>query len=102
MDELLPLVYDELRKVATHKLIGEVPGQSITTSDLVTRLTSNWWAVKICRGKVDDTSSGVAGGAAVNQYSVHSERVADHKIGLAVVDSNPLGRPDFCPCEASD
>ena len=27
-DELLPLVYEELRKLAAHKMAGEAPGQT--------------------------------------------------------------------------
>jgi RNA polymerase sigma factor (TIGR02999 family) len=34
-DELLPLVYDELRKLATHKMAGEAPGQTLQPTALV-------------------------------------------------------------------
>jgi RNA polymerase sigma factor (TIGR02999 family) len=34
-EKLLPLVYDELRKLATQRLAGEDPGQSLQSSDLV-------------------------------------------------------------------
>lgn len=34
-DQLLPLVYDELRKLATAKLAQEKPGQSLQATDLV-------------------------------------------------------------------
>jgi RNA polymerase sigma factor (TIGR02999 family) len=34
-DELLPLVYDELRRLAAHKLAGEAPGQSLQATALV-------------------------------------------------------------------
>src|SRR5262245_22291515 len=33
--ELLPLVYDELRKLAAQKLAQEAPGQTIQATDLV-------------------------------------------------------------------
>jgi RNA polymerase sigma factor (TIGR02999 family) len=33
--ELLPLVYDELRKLAAHKLAGEKPGQTLQATALV-------------------------------------------------------------------
>ena len=33
--KLLPLVYDELRSLASQRLAGEVPGQSLQSSDLV-------------------------------------------------------------------
>ena len=34
-DELLPLVYDELRKLAAHKLANEMPGQTLQPTALV-------------------------------------------------------------------
>jgi len=34
-DELLPLVYDELRKLAAHKMAGEAPGQTLQPTALV-------------------------------------------------------------------
>jgi RNA polymerase sigma factor (TIGR02999 family) len=34
-EELLPLVYEELRKLASHKLAREAPGHSLRSSDLV-------------------------------------------------------------------
>jgi hypothetical protein len=34
-EELLPLVYDELRKLAAHKLAGEPPGQTLQPTALV-------------------------------------------------------------------
>ena len=34
-DELLPLVYEELRKLAAHKMAGEVPGQTLQPTALV-------------------------------------------------------------------
>jgi RNA polymerase sigma factor (TIGR02999 family) len=34
-DELLPLVYDELRRLAAHKLIQEKPGQTLQATALV-------------------------------------------------------------------
>ena len=34
-EKLLPLVYDELRRLASQRLAGEVPGQSLQSSDLV-------------------------------------------------------------------
>jgi RNA polymerase sigma factor (TIGR02999 family) len=33
--ELLPLVYEELRKLATHKMAGEAPGQTLQPTALV-------------------------------------------------------------------
>src|ERR1043166_9710556 len=33
--ELLPLVYDELRRLAAHKLVREAPGQTIEATALV-------------------------------------------------------------------
>ena len=34
-EELLPLVYDELRKLAAHRLAGEAPGQTLQATALV-------------------------------------------------------------------
>src|SRR5439155_22584378 len=34
-DELLPLVYEELRKLAAHKMANEVPGQTLQPTALV-------------------------------------------------------------------
>jgi RNA polymerase sigma factor (TIGR02999 family) len=34
-EKLLPLVYDELRRLASQRLTGEAPGQSLLSSDLV-------------------------------------------------------------------
>ncbi len=34
-EELLPLVYDELRKLAAHKMAGEAPGQTLQPTALV-------------------------------------------------------------------
>ena len=34
-DELLPLVYDELRKLAAHKMANELPGQTLQPTALV-------------------------------------------------------------------
>ena len=34
-EELLPLVYNELRKLAAHKLAGEAPGQTLQPTALV-------------------------------------------------------------------
>jgi RNA polymerase sigma factor (TIGR02999 family) len=34
-DDLLPLVYDELRKLAAHKMAGETPGQTLQPTALV-------------------------------------------------------------------
>jgi hypothetical protein len=34
-DQLLPLVYDELRKLAAHKMASEKPGQTLQPTALV-------------------------------------------------------------------
>lgn len=34
-EELLPLVYDELRRIATHRMSGEAPGQTLQATALV-------------------------------------------------------------------
>ena len=34
-EELLPLVYDELRKLAAHKMANEMPGQTLQPTALV-------------------------------------------------------------------
>jgi len=34
-DELLPLVYEELRKLAAHKMVSEAPGQTLQPTALV-------------------------------------------------------------------
>src|SRR5262245_2163947 len=34
-EELLPLVYDELRKLAAHKMAGQAPGQTLPPTPLV-------------------------------------------------------------------
>ena len=33
-DQLLPLVYDELRKLAAHKMVNELPGQTLQPTAL--------------------------------------------------------------------
>ena len=35
VEELLPLVYDELRKLAAHKMAGEKPGHTLQPTALV-------------------------------------------------------------------
>ena len=37
-DKLLPLVYEELRKLAAHKMASEAPGQTLQPTALVPRL----------------------------------------------------------------
>ena len=44
-DELMPLVYEELRKLASAKLAQEKPGQSLQATALCTRLIYDWWAM---------------------------------------------------------
>jgi hypothetical protein len=34
-DQLLPLVYDELRKLAAHRMANELPGQTLQPTALV-------------------------------------------------------------------
>uniref|UniRef100_UPI001F0F6E9F ECF-type sigma factor n=1 Tax=Paludisphaera soli TaxID=2712865 RepID=UPI001F0F6E9F len=34
-EELLPLVYQELRRLASHRLVGEAPGQTLQATALV-------------------------------------------------------------------
>jgi hypothetical protein len=40
-EQLLPLVYDELRKLAAQKLAQEKPGQTIQATDLVHEAKKN-------------------------------------------------------------
>ena len=57
-EQLLPLVYDELRKIAAHKLAQEKPGQTLQATALVHEATSGSWAVnKIITGIAGDISS---------------------------------------------
>ncbi len=35
LDELMPLVYKQLRKMAHYRLLGERPGHTLNTTDLV-------------------------------------------------------------------
>jgi len=54
-DELLPLVYEELRRLAAHKMSNETPGQTLQPTALVheawLRLTGNenvkWMVARI-------------------------------------------------------
>jgi len=41
----LPLVYDELRKLAAQKLAQEKPGQTLEATALVHRRIYAWWAL---------------------------------------------------------
>ena len=42
-EKLLPLVYDELRKLAAAKMAQENPGQTLQATALVMRRTFGWW-----------------------------------------------------------
>src|SRR5262249_2044309 len=42
-EQLLPLVYDELRKLAAQKLAHEQPGQTLQATPLVHERSPRWW-----------------------------------------------------------
>ena len=42
-EKLLPLVYDELRKLAAAKMAQEKPGQTLQATAWCTRRISGWW-----------------------------------------------------------
>ena len=42
-EQLLPLVYDELRKLAAQKLAQEKPGQTLEATAWSTKPTFGWW-----------------------------------------------------------
>ena len=48
-DELLPLVYEELRSLAAQKLSHEPPGQTLQATALCMRRTSGWsdWRTRL-------------------------------------------------------
>ena len=41
-EQLLPLVYDELRRLAAQKMAQEKPGQTLQATALCMRRTSDW------------------------------------------------------------
>jgi hypothetical protein len=45
-EALLPLVYDELRRLARAKFVQEKPGQTLQATALVMRRICGWWAGK--------------------------------------------------------
>jgi hypothetical protein len=57
---LLPLVYDELRKLAAQRMAQEQPGQTLQPTTLVHELTSGWWGGGIPAGTAAATSSPLA------------------------------------------
>jgi hypothetical protein len=57
-ERLLPLVYDELRKLAARKLAQERPGQTLQATALVHEATCNWWTPRAAGpGRAAATSS---------------------------------------------
>ena len=46
-EQLLPLVYDELRKLAAQKMAQEKPGQTLSPPPWFTKLICGWWAISI-------------------------------------------------------
>ena len=42
-EQLLPLVYDELRRLAAEKMAQEKPGQTLQATAWSTRPISGWW-----------------------------------------------------------
>jgi len=42
-EKLLPLVYEELRKLASQRLMHEKPGQTLQATALVHERTCGWW-----------------------------------------------------------
>ncbi len=42
-EQLLPLVYDELRRLARAKMAHEKPGQTLQATALVHEAYSGWW-----------------------------------------------------------
>ncbi len=47
-EQLLPLVYEELRLLAGAKLAQEKPGQTLRRRRWFTRPTFGWWTLKKC------------------------------------------------------
>ena len=50
-EQLLPLVYEELRKLAAAKLAQEKPAQTLQATAWSTRRTSDWWIEKVQQWK---------------------------------------------------
>ena len=48
-EQLLPLVYDELRRLAAQKLAQEKPGQTLRPRRWSTRRTCGWWCRRAAR-----------------------------------------------------
>lgn len=44
--ELLPLVYDELRKLAQHRMSSEKPGHTLQATGLSMKLIVVWWVMR--------------------------------------------------------
>ena len=57
-EELLPLVYNELRRLAAAKLANERPGQTLQATALVHEAYIRWWTKPhLSNGKTSGTSS---------------------------------------------
>ena len=55
LEVLVPLVYDELRRLARSYLRREMPGQSIQSAALVMKLTCAWWGRTRRNGRIAPT-----------------------------------------------
>jgi hypothetical protein len=56
-DQLLPLVYDELRRLAAAKMSQEAPGQTLNPPHSCMKPGCDWSATRIRDGTVARTSS---------------------------------------------
>ena len=57
LEDLIPIVYRELRRLARHYRRGERPGHSLQTTALVNEAYCAWWIISACTGRIVPTSS---------------------------------------------
>ena len=57
LDKLVPIVYDELRRLARHYLRIERPATAYKRLAWSTKLIFAWWITSACAGIIERTSS---------------------------------------------
>ena len=68
-EQLLPVVYDELRKLAAQKMAQEAPGQTLQATALVHEAYVRWWTLRRPNtGTAGDTSLGRRRGVSGSLY----------------------------------
>jgi RNA polymerase sigma factor (TIGR02999 family) len=91
-DQLLPLVYDELRKLAAHKMAHEIPGQTLQPTALVHEA---WLRLKVNQNRHWNGRAHFFGAAAEAMRRILIEnarrkRAARHGGGEAKLDINEI------------